>query len=357
MSVPGPEHNTGSLPVYFGGPDMPERALRNLLKSRIQAVPAGGWIRWATYYFRDFELAGELVSAAARGVDVRIAVEGRPRRRDANEDVVALLRQGLPPRSLCVLKPPPGPLAKAHPHLHAKIYGFSHPQPVALIGSFNPSGNEPEDPEVIAEIGDQDRGHNMLVELSDPELVRGLCAHVDGLCGANGTMAARVLPNQNRVLRSLDTSVYFFPRLRTAVLDKLLMADAPRVIRGVISHLKSGQLTGKLERAAGSGTRVELLVHDTERRVPTAAVARLSAAGVNVRRYVHPDKLPLHAKFLIVEGAAQSRAFFGSFNFNPRSRYLNHEVLVQSGNAGMIATLNARFDAIAREVDGFATQA
>ena len=170
-------------------------------------------------------------------------------------------------------------------------------------------------------------------------------------------MAARLLPSQNRVLRSSDTSVWFFPRLRTGVLDKVLADGKATLIRGAISHLKSGQLADMLEKAARSGTRVELLVHDTERRVPTVAIARLSAAGVNVRRYVHPDQLPLHAKFLLIEGPTQSQAFFGSFNFNPRSRYLNHEVLLQSTNAGLIEALNARFDAIAREVDGFAAQA
>lgn len=344
------------LPVHFGGPDLPERALRNLLMERIQAVPAGGCIRWATYYFRDLELAAALVSAAARGVDVRIAVEGQPRRRDANRDVVALLGEGLPPCALCVLKPPPGPLTRAHPHLHAKIYAFSHPHPHALVGSFNPSGNEPEDAEVIAEIGDQDRGHNLLVELSDAELVSGLAAHVDGLCGAGGTMAARLLPGQNRVLRSSDTSIYFFPRLDTGVTGKLLKMGKPHSIRGAISHLKSGQLTGMLEKAARRGVKVELLVHDTERRVPQGVIARLMAAGVSVRRYVHPDKLPLHAKFLLIEGAGPSEALFGSFNFNPRSRFLNHEVLVQSSNAGLVATLAARFDEIAREADSFATQ-
>ena len=235
MSFPGPAHNMNGLPVHFGGPDMPERALRDLLKARIQAVPSGGWIRWATYYFCDQDLAAALVSAAARGVDVRLAVEGQPRRHGTNDDVVALLKEGLPPRSLCVHEPPAGFMAKAHPHLHAKIYAFSHPHPTALVGSFNPSGNEPEDAEVIAEIGDQDRGHNMLVELTGLELVTGLAAHVDGLCGANGTIAARLLPNQNRVLRSADTNVYFFPRLNTGLRSKLLKAGKPHSIRGAIS--------------------------------------------------------------------------------------------------------------------------
>lgn len=357
MAFPDTEFNTPGPPVHFGGPDLPERFLRNLLKARIEAVPPSGWIRWATYYFRDMDLAEALLAASARGVDVRIAVEGQPRRRDANDDVVALLRRGMPPRSLCVHEPRSRLFGKVRSHLHAKIYAFSHPRPVVLAGSFNPSGNEPEDPEVIAEIGDQDRGHNMLVELAEPELVRGLCAYVDGLCSLNGTLAGRFLPSQNRILRATETEVYFFPRLNTGVLDRVLAREKVQLIRGVISHLKSGKLAGKLESAARAGTRVELLVHDTERRVPQAAIVRLSAAGVNIRRYMHPEQLPLHAKFLLVQSATLGQSFSGSFNFNPRSRYLNQEVLVYSRNAELFATLDARFHTITREVDAFDAQA
>ena len=69
------------------------------------------------------------------------------------------------------------------PHLHEKLYCFSHPRPVALIGSFNPSGDDPEEqPEIIDEIGDQDLGHNVLVAIYDPALVsRKLKVYQDSL--------------------------------------------------------------------------------------------------------------------------------------------------------------------------------
>ena len=44
----------------------------------------------------------------------------------------------------------------ARPRLHEKLYCFSHPSPVAFVGSFNLSSDSPEDePEVIEIIGDQ----------------------------------------------------------------------------------------------------------------------------------------------------------------------------------------------------------
>lgn len=348
MSISPPPHN-----IHFGGPDRPHRALRDLLQQRVDAVPPGGWIRWATYYFRDEALAHALVAAHRRGVDVGLAVEGQPRRKGANDAALAILRAGLPPAALAVHEPGPGPLAKVHPHLHSKIYAFSHPSPHVFIGSFNPSGNDPEDPDVIAEIGDQDRGHNLLVELADPALVAGLRTQVEALMGWRGGMVGRFLPGQNRVLQGAATRAWFFPRMATSVLDGAFAAGPGDRVRGAISHLKTGQLAGRLQTAARAGAQVELLVHDTERRVPEATVAALAAAGIAIRRYRHPEGLPLHAKFVIVEHAGQARAWFGSFNFNPRSRWLNHEVLLASDDPALVAALNARFDAIAAEAEGY----
>ena len=53
--------------VYFGGPDQAPRALRDILKARVDAAPAGSEIIWATYYFRDQDLAGS--SSADRGFE------------------------------------------------------------------------------------------------------------------------------------------------------------------------------------------------------------------------------------------------------------------------------------------------
>src|SRR5215212_9786316 len=159
--------------VYLGGPDQPARALRDLLERRIDAVPIGGSIDWATYYFRDEQLAEALVRAHERGVAVRICLEGRPRQAHANDAVVRILTKIGP--GLCVSRDP------FTRYLHTKLYCFSHPQPAALVGSFNPSGNQPEDAAMVAHIGDHDRGHNLLVQLTNPSMVNALIAHVRGL--------------------------------------------------------------------------------------------------------------------------------------------------------------------------------
>src|SRR5689334_10457863 len=67
--------------VYFGGPDKPSGFLRDLLKERVDLVPAGGEILWATYYFRDVALADALIRARERGVAVTLCIEAMPRLR------------------------------------------------------------------------------------------------------------------------------------------------------------------------------------------------------------------------------------------------------------------------------------
>ena len=49
----------------------------------------GGAIDWATYYFRDRDLAAALIAASDRGVAVTLHVEGQPRRNGANAAVLA----------------------------------------------------------------------------------------------------------------------------------------------------------------------------------------------------------------------------------------------------------------------------
>ena len=156
------------------------RLLRDILVSHISAVPTGGEIFWATYYFRDEALAEGLVLAKKRGVKVRLALEAHPRNGGANRPVLEMLRYSGNLGSDCraVRHVLPDNLLWKRPRLHIKLYYFSHPEPHCLVGTFNPSGNEPEEPAIVAEIGDQDRGHNFMVEISDSRLVSPLRDHL-----------------------------------------------------------------------------------------------------------------------------------------------------------------------------------
>jgi phosphatidylserine/phosphatidylglycerophosphate/cardiolipin synthase-like enzyme len=141
-----------------------------------------------------------------------------------------------------------------------------------------------------------------------------------------------------------------FPRLRTSIVEPQLSKLGPGDrISGALSHVKPGPFTRALGAAAARGVDVNLIVHDTERRVPEAMLKQLAGQGIRVRRYRHPEGLPVHAKYLLLQGAVHHAAYFGSFNFNTRSRLLNIEILARSADPLVIAGLHARFAALEHE--------
>ena len=336
-----------NLEIHFGGgPGAAAGALRGLLAERIDAVPPGGAIDVVTYYFRDRSLAKNLVRARERGVRVLVALEARPRTPGANDAVAAILSRGLGAgfRSVAHRRLPPLP----RPRLHEKLYLFSDP-PAALVGSFNPSSDTPEQqPAVIEAIGDHDAGYNSLVELRSPDLVRGLAEH------ARRIHAGRHNPTERfgagaRPLHSGTTTVHFLPRARPdpmlALFDALRAGDRARI---AASHLSGLRFPRALVRAARRGVRVELVSHASERRFPARAEAGLRTAGVRVRRVGSAVSAPMHEKFALLEGRGGPVVVFGSLNLNEQSRLLNHELGVVSGEISLIEGYGRRFEQLQR---------
>ena len=331
-----------STEIFYGGPDQPPRALRDLLKSRVDAAPPGSEIIWATYYFRDQALAESLVAAQQRGVRVRVRLEGSPRSGRANDQVIKTLHAGL------------GDDLRLHrgwfgiSHLHAKIYAFTGPQSESLIGSFNPSGDDIPDPKVMAEIGDQDRGENLLVAFREPEIARALRRQAERLWSGKGT--SRFARRENRPVKFADARLYYFPRLRPDVVDRRIARLGPGdSVQAAISHMDQGPFARQLAEAAERGAVINLVVHDTQRRMPTGLFKDLSRAGVTIRRYCDAQGLPMHAKFVVIDHGGQRSAWFGSFNYNATSRYFNQEVLARSTNTQIIDDLETRFRKISDE--------
>jgi hypothetical protein len=328
--------------VEFGGPDLPPRRLRDLLEAQVDAASPGSRIDWATYYFRDRALAEALIRASDRGVRVRLVIEPDPRRGGANDAVIAILRGhglkgGLRRFRAAMLD---------RGHLHAKIYAFSDPD-IAWVGSFNPSGDEPDDADVITEIGDQDRGHNLLLGIQQPRLTAALRRHVASL-GRWTPLSLKGRLRFNLSVEHAGTRLYFYPRLRPLIAEQAIgrLAAGDR-FRGAISHLKKGEFTKQLQLAVERGVSVELLVHDTERRVPSELVEEMLDAGIRVVRIAHPDDLPMHAKLLLIDHAGERSAWVGSHNFNKKSLKKNAELLLRTVDLDVIAALDARFGLIA----------
>lgn len=327
--------------VHFGGPREPHGQLRDLLLAKTRSARSGSSIRIAAYYFVDRPLAEALIAASDRGVDVKLVVERHPRHSGANDAVIALLKDHGLRNGLTIRSTVPGVL-------HTKIYAFSDPRPAALVGSFNPSGGPTASAALLREIGDQDRGHNLLVEITSPGLVQVLTRYVDQL--ASGGVRSRFSPEQNWVYRDRDTQLYFYPRL----LPNPVEEEVRRLGHGdrlwaAVSHLDSS-FVAPLRQAARRGAKVNMIVHGSNRRVSEDAVVALQQVGVSVRRYVRPGNLPMHAKFLAIERGNQRISYFGSFNLNRSSRYLNDELLVRSQDPILFAALRKRFAQIEREM-------
>lgn len=316
-----------SLNVAYGGPDRPKGRLRNLLEQRVDAVGPGGAIYWMTYYFRDEKLADALIRAHRRGVAVRICLEGRPRNRAVNQEVIRLLAHptdGIG-RGLRVVQ-------HALPlHLHTKIYCFSDPQPSVLVGSFNPSGNEPEDPAIIADIGDQDRGHNLLVEAVDPEIVAALRARVAAM--HDGSHAFRPVPPREAVVRAGRMDMVFFPLVGSnPLIERLSALESGSMLRIAASHVRDSAVAQTLAALVRRGVAVQLLTGGTRRRTPGRIIRKLIVSGVDVFRFMHFEELPMHAKFMLAQSPSGSWAAFGSYNLTKTSRWLNHELLAFSSD-------------------------
>jgi phosphatidylserine/phosphatidylglycerophosphate/cardiolipin synthase-like enzyme len=348
--VPSPDN---FFRVFWGGPDYPPRRLRDLLKERIDAVPSGGEILWATYYFRDEGLAAALLQASRRGVKVRVVLEGKPRTERVNRSVLKLLKgdaglgDGL--RVLChnMLG-----IRFRRSRLHEKLYYFSHPAPHVLVGTFNPSGNFPEDPNIISEIGDQDRGHNVLVEVADPVLVRELFSHAQRLfCSMHGPWES-FLPASNRVICSGKTRILFFPRWRGKEFYRLFsgLGDGSR-LRIVVSHLNDPGICKHLFLLKRQGVIVEIITHDTKRRVPSWVENEMLRNGVIFKRYIHPEGLPMHNKFMLIDAPDRQVVTFGSLNLSVRSLHTNHELLVINETPDLYQSFSRRWDEMSREIN------
>ncbi len=347
----------GELVAHFGGPDLAPGRLRDLLAERTAAVPAGGAIDFVTYYFRDRRLAEELLRARRRGVAVQVTLEGRPRTPRANAAVVDLLSgpAGLAGGLRLVQSRLDGtPLGRVfRPRLHEKLYCFSHPRPTALLGSFNPSGDLPEEqPEIVEEIRDQDRGHNVLVELARGELVGPLVEHARRLHRAPHGPLDRLAPRANRALRADRLEIHFWPRvLPNPVLGLLRRLGPGARVRLAASHLSGPSALRALLGLAARGVVLEILTESTERRVPPAAERRLSAAGISIRRVAHPQGLPMHAKFALVEAPGRRCVIFGSFNWTEPSRRFNREIGAICADAKLFDAFAERWGALEGQLE------
>jgi phosphatidylserine/phosphatidylglycerophosphate/cardiolipin synthase-like enzyme len=342
--------------VFWGGAGCSSRALRDLLAAHIKAVPAGGEIRWITYYFRDEQLAHELVEAGRRGVSVWVALEKKPRTAHANHGVAKILggHKGLAGGFRQIMHRFADNFYFKRPCLHEKLYFFSHPHPHVLVGSFNPSSNRPEEPLIIAEIGDQDQEQNFLVELNAESMVSALRVHMQHIHNRAHGPWERLFSPDNRVIRSNDTRIYLFPRCRRGVIKKYLNSVPPgSILRIAVSHMNNEPMANLLCNLREKGVDIEIIAHATSRRVPLWIEQKLTRSKISFCRYRHPQGSSMHNKFILAEYNNLKQVVFGSMNLSSRSLHANHELLVISENRYLFDEFSRCWDKMVTDINAF----
>ena len=248
----------------------------------------------------------------------------------------------LPPRV-----PMPG-RKMGNPNLHEKLYCFSHPKPIAYIGTFNPSGNDPEErPDVIRLIGDHNRAHNVLVGVSEPALVDGLVNHARWVHRARHRIFEPFFADANRILRGANTKIHFLPRAQPhAAASFLKRFGAGARIRVAASHLNGMTAVETMLKISRRGAALEILAEPTLRRVSLKAEKKLAAAGIPFRRVTHAENVPMHNKFVLVEQKNRRWVVFGSYNWSTLSFWINQEICAISSEPKLFDAFAERWEAL-----------
>ncbi len=329
------------IDIFWGGGNRRPGILRDMLEQHIHMVPSGGTIDWVTYYFRDRRLAKALVRARRRGVKVNVAIDARPRTANANDAVISILEgpEGLGSGFKKIV-----PLGRFF-RLHTKLYCFSHPYPHAFIGSFNPSGDNPEaHPEIIQEIGDQYRGFNLLVQIRNAYLAKALMSHARWIHRTGARLWLPASPHLNRTINTKDMELFFLPRILPNPVRRLIAKlDRTAECRIAASHIKGKYVINMLLDLARKGCKVEILAEATRRRVPYDIETAFIKAGIKIRRIGMDTGLPMHDKFMLISCNGSKWVTFGSFNWTSKSMLRNQEIGVITSSKEIYSVFDKRW--------------
>ena len=130
---------------------------------------------------------------------------------------------------------------------------------------------------------------------------------------------------------------------RNPLHERLAALPGGSVLRIAASHVRDFDVARCLVGLVGRGVQIDLLTGGSGRRSPSRIGKYLIAGGVRVARFAHPEKLPMHAKFMLAEGPMDRWVAFGSYNLTRTSRWLNQEMLAFSSDPNLWWSLDARW--------------
>ena len=158
-----------------------------------------------------------------------------------------------------------------------------------------------------------------------------------------------------RVIGSLfrgGNRILFFPRSKRKEFNLLFDGLCPNCsLRMAASHLNDPGICKRLFGFASRGVHVEILAHDTQRRVPAWVEKKMLQNGIIFNRYVHPEGLPMHNKFMLMETPERQTFIFGRLNLLVRSLHVNHELLVIAVCQTLFKDFRQRWDDLLTEME------
>jgi phosphatidylserine/phosphatidylglycerophosphate/cardiolipin synthase-like enzyme len=184
----------------------------------------------------------------------------------------------------------------------------------------------------------------VLVGIREPALVAGLVSHARWIHASRHGILNRFIAGGNGPLKGMDTEIHFLPRVGPHAAASFLRRFGEGVrIRVAASHLNGSTSINTMLRIARQGASLEILAEPTLRRVSLRAERKLTAAGVPFRRVTHPEGLPMHNKFVLVEQGTRRWVIFGSYNWSTMSFWINQEICVISSQPRLFEAFAERW--------------
>ncbi len=260
------------------------------------------------YEFGRADLAGELLAARSRGLDVRLVSDPSVVQSRAMAGTMAAA--GLPFRFY--------PLDdRVHQIDHVKLLVTDT---AALVAGMNWGRASA-------------RNHDYGLEICSADLVARLADIFAQDWAIAGGEPARASDRGGPIVQTAPGE-----EIRSRLLE--MIESAQRQIRAEVFTLTDHEVLAALARAERRGVRVRMLL-DPGQDYNRPAYDLLTQVGVEVRWYPVPPGALLHAK----AGLFDSRLLLGSANWSQAGLSTNHELDVETEQAASVRAFGERFDA------------
>jgi phosphatidylserine/phosphatidylglycerophosphate/cardiolipin synthase-like enzyme len=316
-----------------------DTAIEDRIIALIDAAVPGSRIRVAMYSFTRSTASAALVRAHARGVDVRIVLDGGA---DGIGSEVGALRTGLGAANVHMCDAP-GTSCIGTGIMHNKFFLFSEladgSRNVVIQASHNLTNA-------------QLSMHNNAVIIRGDDLLFAAYEHT-----WNDLWADIENPNYYRIDDgALATRAYFFPRgsggdTSVSILDNVTCDGTARV-RVAMAFFTDARsaVADALARLARAGCDVRVVAGDASIPLGTTVASTLTSAGVQLTRYPTRSGWDLHSKYIVIDalysGSTTHRhlVFTGSHNWTGPSLTDNDETQLRVEDEGVFTAFMTDWD-------------